>query len=227
MNVDIFRVVSSFAVLLLSLSVHETAHAWTAARLGDSTAREMGRISLNPWVHIDFFGTILLPLMSLYSGLFVFGWAKPVRVTKANLRNPRRDHALVAAAGPISNILMAGGLFVFLFALKSLSPAMGLLVNQGARQLTSDGTLLGPLIAMAYFGIWINLVLAIFNLIPVSPLDGGWILAALLPETLARPLERLQYGGFGIVILIGLVYLGVPGYLFYPVWGTVLSFLTY
>ncbi len=224
MNIDLFQVVSSFAVLLLSLSVHETAHAWTADRLGDPTARHLGRISLNPLVHADLFGTFLFPLMGLFSG-FIFGWAKPVPVNTARLRNPRRDYMLVAAAGPVSNIMMAGGLFVFLFVLKSTSSSMELLVNQAARGVTSGDTILVPLVSMAYFGLMINLILAIFNLIPVAPLDGAAILSGLLPEVLARPLERIQ--SFGFVILIGLLYLGIPWYLFNPVIGAVRSVLTY
>ena len=224
MNIDLFQVISSFAVLLLSLSVHETAHAWTADRLGDPTARHLGRISLNPLVHADFFGTFLFPLMGLFSG-FIFGWAKPVPVNTARLRNPRRDYMLVAAAGPVSNILMAGGLFVLLFVLKSTSSSMELLVNQAARGVSSGDTLLVPLASMAYFGLMINLVLAIFNLIPVAPLDGAAILSGLLPEVLARPLERIQ--SFGFVILIGLLYLGIPWYLFNPVIGAVRSVLIY
>ncbi len=224
MNIDLFQVVSSFAVLLLSLSVHETAHAWTADRLGDPTARHLGRISLNPLVHADFFGTFLFPLMGLFSG-FIFGWAKPVPVNTARLRNPRLDYMLVAAAGPVSNIMMAGGLFVFLFVLKSTSSSMELLVNQAARGVTSGDTILVPLVSMAYFGLMINLILAIFNLIPVAPLDGAAILSGLLPEVLARPLERIQ--SFGFVILIGLLYLGIPWYLFNPVIGAVRSVLTY
>ena len=224
MNIDLFQVISSFAVLLLSLSVHETAHAWTADRLGDPTARHLGRISLNPLVHADFFGTFLFPLMGLFSG-FIFGWAKPVPVNTAKLRNPRRDYMLVAAAGPVSNILMAGGLFVLLFVLKSTSSSMELLVNQAARGVSSGDTLLVPLASMAYFGLMINLVLAIFNLIPVAPLDGAAILSGLLPEVLARPLECIQ--SFGFVILIGLLYLGIPWYLFNPVIGAVRSVLIY
>ncbi len=224
MNIDLFQVISSFAVLLLSLSVHETAHAWTADRLSDPTARHLGRISLNPLVHADFFGTFLFPLMGLFSG-FIFGWAKPVPVNTARLRNPRRDYMLVAAAGPVSNILMAGGLFVLLFVLKSTSSSMELLVKQAARGVSSGDTLLVPLASMAYFGLMINLVLAIFNLIPVAPLDGAAILSGLLPEVLARPLERIQ--SFGFVILIGLLYLGIPWYLFNPVIGAVRSVLIY
>src|SRR6478672_13287426 len=120
MNLDIFFLIIQFVVLLLSLSVHESAHAWTADALGDPTARYLGRVSLNPLVHADPIGTILFPLIGMFSGL-MFGWAKPVPVNVSRLRNPARDHMLVAAAGPISNLLLAAGLLVALLILKTVS----------------------------------------------------------------------------------------------------------
>ena len=223
MGIDPVAIVTSLIVLLFSLSVHESAHAWTADRLGDPTARTLGRISLNPLVHADFVGTFLFPLIGFFTG-FVFGWAKPVPVNTAALRNPRRDYMLVAAAGPASNLAMAAGLFAVLLFLRSSSSSMGLLINQAVRGVADEG-LPGALVSMAYFGVLINILLAIFNLIPVAPLDGAAVLAGLLPDWLARPLDYLQ--SFGFVILIGLLYLGVPGYLFTPVVGIVRSFLVY
>src|SRR5215813_13044140 len=120
MNLDIFFLIIQFIVLLLSLSIHESAHAWTADALGDPTARYLGRVSLNPLVHADPVGTILFPLLGMFSGL-MFGWAKPVPVNVSRLRNPSRDHMLVAAAGPISNLLLAGGLFTILMIMKTVS----------------------------------------------------------------------------------------------------------
>ena len=224
MGIDVFQVVSLFIVLLLSLSVHESAHAWTADRLGDPTARDLGRISLNPLVHADFFGTFLVPLIGFFSG-FIFGWAKPVPVNTARLRNPTKDYMLVAAAGPLSNLVMASTLFVFLLILKSSSGSSELLVNQVVRGVARGDSLLVPMVSMAYFGVMINLILAIFNMIPVAPLDGAAVLSGLLPAPLVRPYEQLQKYGF--VILIGLLYLGVPYYLFSPVMGVVQSFLVY
>ncbi len=224
MGPDLFSIISSVVVLLLSLSVHESAHAWTADRLGDPTARDLGRISLNPLVHADFFGTFLVPLIGFFSG-FIFGWAKPVPVNTARLRNPTKDYMLVAAAGPLSNLVMASTLFVFLLILKSSSGSSELLVNQVVRGVARGDSLLVPMVSMAYFGVMINLILAIFNMIPVAPLDGAAVLSGLLPAPLVRPYEQLQKYGF--VILIGLLYLGVPYYLFSPVMGVVQSFLVY
>ena len=224
MGPDLFSIISSVVVLLLSLSVHESAHAWTADRLGDPTARDLGRISLSPLVHADFFGTFLVPLIGFFSG-FIFGWAKPVPVNTARLRNPTKDYMLVAAAGPLSNLVMASTLFVFLLILKSSSGSSELLVNQVVRGVARGDSLLVPMVSMAYFGVMINLILAIFNMIPVAPLDGAAVLSGLLPAPLVRPYEQLQKYGF--VILIGLLYLGVPYYLFSPVMGVVQSFLVY
>src|SRR5215475_7335936 len=122
MHVDYFVAAVEFIVLLLSLSVHESAHAFTADLLGDPTSRYLGRVTLNPVAHADLFGTIIFPLVGLFAGGFVFGWAKPVPVNVSKLRNPTRDHMLVAAAGPGSNLLMALGLFGLLMIVKTVSP---------------------------------------------------------------------------------------------------------
>ncbi len=226
MGIDVVSLVSSLVVLLVSLSVHESAHAWTADRLGDPTARHLGRISFNPLVHADFFGTFLFPLLGFMFGGIIFGWAKPVPVNTARLLNPRRDYMLVAAAGPASNLLMAGGLLLVLGFLKSSSASMELLLNQVVRGVvgSSDGIVV-VLVFMAYFGVLINLILAIFNMIPVAPLDGAAVLSGLLPDSLSRAYKALE--SYGLFILIGLLYLGIPGYLFSPVIGFVNSFLVF
>ena len=222
MGIDLVSALPLVVVLLVALSVHESAHAWSADRLGDPTARSLGRISLNPLVHADLFGTFLIPLFLLLSGIgIIFGWAKPVPVNTALLRNPKRDYMLVAAAGPLSNLAMAGALLVVLMGLKLSSPSMELLVNQAVRGVESG--LLGQLASIAYYGIMINILLAIFNLIPVAPLDGAAVLSGILPDSISQPLDYLQRYGF--VILLGLLYFGVPWYLFNPVIGFVTSFL--
>src|SRR6516162_6639588 len=148
---DLYVGVIQFIVLLLSLSIHESAHAWTADRLGDPTARYLGRVSLNPLVHADPMGTILFPLIGIFSGL-MFGWAKPVPVNLSRLRNPSRDHMIVAAAGPISNVLLAAGMFGALMISKSISPEGALALRQVARyDLLGGHSLLVPLTAIAYY----------------------------------------------------------------------------
>ncbi len=225
MNLDIFFLIIQFIVLLLSLSIHESAHAWTADALGDPTARYLGRVSLNPFVHADPFGTFLFPLMGMFllHGA-MFGWAKPVPVNVGRLRNPTRDHMLVAAAGPISNLLLASGFFIILMVMKTVSPAANTILQEVAYGGLSAGNgIVAPLMAFAYYGIIINLVLAVFNLIPIAPLDGAAVLSGLLPRSLSGAFNQMQ--SYGFVLLIGLLYLGVPSRLYTPVIDFVLSFL--
>src|ERR1041384_7471948 len=151
MNIDIFFLIIQFIVLLLSLSIHESAHAWTADALGDPTARYLGRVSLNPLVHADPLGTILFPLVGMFSGL-MFGWAKPVPVNVSRLRNPARDHMIVAAAGPVSNLLLAGGLLIFLLIAKAVSAKAGMvLLAVHCREIVEGSPVLAPLITFAYW----------------------------------------------------------------------------
>ena len=175
--------------MLISLTIHEAAHAWTAERLGDSTARLLGRVSLNPLVHIDPIGTILLPLLAAYSGLPIIGWAKPVPVNVNRLRRGRQDFMLVAAAGPISNLLQAVAAAVVL---------RFLLAGPGGGGLPAQ-------VCVAF--IVINLLLAFFNLIPIPPLDGGNVLAGLLPHSADPLIAFLRQWGF--VVLYALMLTGV------------------
>jgi len=214
MNDNVFTGIIQFVVLLLSLTIHECAHAWTAYRLGDSTARDLGRISLNPIVHSDLWGTIIFPLVGLQYGV-MFGWAKPVPVNVGNLRNPTRDHMLVAAAGPISNMLLATLMFMVLIVMKMSSPEAALLVRDVVLfDVPHGGSILGPIAMFAFYGMYINVILAIFNLLPVAPLDGAAVLSGLLPRSLAEGLDRLQAYSFMIFIL--LLVTGIPSYFFNP-----------
>jgi Zn-dependent protease len=225
MTGEIFFLIIQFIVLLLSLSVHESAHAWTADALGDPTARYLGRVSLNPLVHADPFGTFLFPLMGMFllHGA-IFGWAKPVPVNVNRLRNRSRDYMLVAAAGPVSNLMIATGFFILLMAAKTLSPEAGRVLTQiRFGEVPGSSPVLAPLMIFAYYGIIINVVLAVFNFIPVAPLDGAAVLAGLLPRSLSGFFNQMQRYGF--VVLIGLLYLGVPSMLYTPVLNFVLSLL--
>ena len=190
MNIDPIAVAVSFGVLLLSLTIHEAAHAWTADKLGDPTARALGRVSLNPLVHIDWIGTVLLPIIAAVSHLPLIGWAKPVPVMLRNLRHPRRDFMIVAAAGPISNLLQAVVAAVLLRLV--WNPALG---NEPGLAAT-----------VLFLAVQINLLLAFFNLIPVPPLDGGNVMLGLLPPRLAVGYANLRQYGF--IILYALMFTG-------------------
>ncbi len=186
--------------LLFAITVHEVAHGWIAKRLGDPTAQRLGRLTLNPIKHIDPIGTVLVPALLLMLGGFVFGWAKPVPVTWENLRHPKRDMALVAIAGPIANLLMA-----FLWAL----------VAKVATVLPQEMLWVGvPLYYMGIFGISINIVLMVLNLIPLPPLDGGRVAVGLLPGRWGWGLSRLE--PYGFFILLALMMTGFLGVLLHP-----------
>ena len=207
-HLDLFQLFASLAVLLFSLTVHEAAHAWTADRLGDPTARHMGRISLNPIVHIDPIGTLLLPLVAAVTGAPLIGWAKPVPVDTRRLRQPRRDFMLVAAAGPASNLLLAVGAAV------SLRLASG--VAGGPGDTTTSVAV--PIVAMAFAALQVNLLLALFNMIPVPPLDGGNVVGGLLRGRVRDAFDSLRpYGVFILYALMlsgGVAAIVGPPYLF-------------
>ncbi len=200
----------SFGVLLFSLTVHEMAHAWTADRLGDPTARSLGRVSLNPIVHADLLGTVILPLVSMFSGATLIGWAKPVPVNMRYLRDPRRDYIVVAAAGPASNLLLA--IFsALLLAIVPISPYT-----------SGEPNVSVPIATVLRHLVGLNVLLAIFNMIPIPPLDGGNVLAGLLPANLAALFNKVR--PYGFVLLYVLVLSGgfdvivLPPYRFILTW---------
>ena len=203
---DIGQLLILLSVLLFSLTIHEMAHAVTADWYGDPTARRLGRISLNPIVHVDPVGTVMLPLLGILAGGFVFGWAKPVPVNPANLTNQRRDFLVIAAAGPASNIVLAIGASMLLGAVPG--------------GLGASGGVPGALATFGFATLQLNLLLAVFNLLPIPPLDGGNVLAGVLPETLAAGYDRLVRP-YGFVILIVLM---ATGWL-YRLIGPPMSFL--
>lgn len=204
-------VVQKIAILILpmlfAITLHEAAHGWMANRLGDSTARMLGRISANPVRHIDPLGTILLPLgMYLLTG-FVFGWAKPVPVNYNNLNQPRRDMGLVAIAGPAANLLM----MVFWALVMRLALSVGDFVGEGAFWLAQ------PLLLMGAAGVLINALLMVLNLFPLLPLDGGRVLTSLLPPKMAASFSKLE--SYGMLILVVLLFSGLLGFIIWPAIG--------
>ncbi|KJV06258.1 site-2 protease family protein [Methylocucumis oryzae] len=186
------RIVVWILPVVFAITVHEVAHGWTARKFGDNTAYMLGRLTLNPLKHIDLFGTILLPGMLLLTGTgFIFGWAKPVPVDARNFKKPLHDMAFVAAAGPVSNLLMALGW--------ALLARLGVVI--GVEAIST------PLIYTGIAGISINLVLALINLLPIPPLDGSRMLTGLLPPRLAWQYNRLE--PYGFYILLAMLYFRV------------------
>ena len=176
-----------FVVLLFSLSVHESAHAWVALRMGDDTADRQGRVTLNPLSHIDPVGTVLIPLLQVFwGGVPLLGWAKPTPVNGRSFRSPSRSHVLVSGAGPAANLLLA-----LLF-----TAALFLALRSGARE--SD-----PLMALLNTGVQMNVLLAIFNMVPLPPLDGSSVLYWGMPSAIANAYRRLvrPYGHWILLIL--------------------------
>ncbi|WP_035589158.1 site-2 protease family protein [Hippea jasoniae] len=188
-NPQIFLMIVPF---LVAVVFHEVSHGYVAYKLGDNTAKFAGRLTLNPIAHIDIFGTLILPaLLLLAHSPVMFGWAKPVPVNFFNLRNPKRDSAFVAAAGPITNLILAV-IFAVLYHISFLIPVEAIAQ---------------PLVLSCAYGVEINLIFAFFNLIPILPLDGGRILAAFLPPQMAYKFSRIE--PYGIYIVIGLLFFGI------------------
>jgi Zn-dependent protease len=208
-HIDIGLLVFKAIAFLFAISIHESAHAWMANRCGDPTARMLGRISLNPIRHIDPVGTLLLPAIGLVSGGAVFGWAKPTPVDPRNFPEPMRDDILTSVAGPISNFLVAGAATLILL-LVSASSAVGhttvtALARSGSFAVSSSAgdSILVPASIFFYEVIFINVLLAVFNLIPIPPLDGSHVLRHFLSDA-----ARRAYDSIGIFALFALVFFG-------------------
>ncbi len=204
MTPRIVEIIYQIIAFLFAISVHESAHAWTASRCGDPTARMLGRISLNPIHHIDPIGTIVMPVVAAITGVPLLGWAKPTPVDPRNFSNPMRDDILVSVAGPVSNFIVATGALLLLGGI-SLSSATGRVVIMGLLTGFSGApdSMLTPVAVLLFELMIINIVLAVFNLIPVPPLDGSHVLRHFLPESVL-----LVYDRIGIFALLALVFLG-------------------
>lgn len=198
MEFNIIQKIAIYALpVIFAITVHEAAHGYAAKYFGDMTAHQEGRISLNPIKHIDLFGTIILPALTVALGGVLFGWAKPVPVNFSRLRNPKKDMLWVAVAGPASNLVMAI-LWVMVIKFANVAPL----------------TFVEPLMLMAEAGIIINVILMVLNLLPLPPLDGGRIAVSLLPTDLARSFSKLE--PYGFIILIVLLLTGVLGKILTP-----------
>ena len=210
-GIDFAQIFLAFVVLLFSLTVHEAAHAWTADAMGDPTARLLGRVSLNPLVHADPIGTILFPLLAMVANVPLIGWAKPVPVNVSRLRHTRRDYVLVAAAGPASNLTLAV-LAALLLRVIPVSP-----VTLGEPNISV------PIATMLSRALQINVLLAVFNMIPIPPLDGGNVIGGLLPRPLAQRFDSLirPYGFillYALMLTRGFDYVVVPPAAFLLSW---------
>jgi len=211
----LYYIVIGAVPVLLAITFHEAAHGLVADKLGDPTARKLGRITLNPIKHIDPQGTIIIPLVMivmskmLLGQVMAFGWAKPVPVDPRHFKQPLLDMALVALAGPVSNFVMASLWALFI----SLSVAV-----------VSDRALLDHLVFMGEIGIFINVLLLVLNLLPIPPLDGGRVVAGLLPKELALVYLRIE--PFGMWILLALLFTGLLGQVMWPLILTFQSLVT-
>jgi Zn-dependent protease len=213
LDTDFFvRIFIEFIVLLFSLTVHECAHAWTADRLGDPTARLLGRVSLNPTVHADLIGTVLFPLVAMVANAPLIGWAKPVPVNVKRLRRQRRDYVLVAAAGPASNVVLALGAATAL-SLLPVSP-----VTLGEPNISV------PVAALLARALQLNVLLAVFNMIPIPPLDGGNVLSGLLPDRAGSRFDSIVRP-YGFILLYAIVLTPAFDYLVWAPTSLILSWL--
>ena len=223
---NVISIVIQLFVLLFAITVHEASHGWAANKFGDPTAFNLGRVTLNPLAHIDPFGTIILPILLSLARMPAFGWAKPVPVNPYNLRRPRRDNLWISFAGPAANLTVAASAWAVLMVLKTANDRVGLfikvMINGFFRQLGFSLPVLQPgfyplegMALILLMMIILNAYLAMFNLIPIPPLDGSGILMGLLPDGAAGRYDRIRPYGFILVLM--LIYLVLLEIIMWPV----------
>lgn len=216
------RLLSIIALpILFAITLHEVAHGWMADRCGDPTARRLGRLSLNPIAHIDIFGTIIMPVfLFLFTG-FLFGYAKPVPVNFMNLRRLKRDMVLVAASGPGTNFLLALACGIVYRIFIALNPELLSHLDRNSGFIPGGdigASILVPLLLMLNASVRINLILMVFNMIPIPPLDGGRVLAGILPDKGSHIISRIEpYGMFIILLLVMMDPIGIMRSIFLPI----------
>jgi Zn-dependent protease len=209
MSQEVVLILFQVVVLILAFSIHECAHAWTAYRLGDPTAMMLGRVTLNPLKHLDPLGSVIFPLIGLFYGGMLFGWAKPTPVTARNFKHYKRDDILVSLAGPASNLLSATIALILLIVMKhalaggDIAIATAVALARHIPVSTENLPQLFPVALLFYYVILLNLLLFVFNLIPVPPLDGSHILRHFLPYNLLRVYDRIGMLGMFVIMILG------------------------
>jgi Zn-dependent protease len=211
-GIDFTELLIGLSVLIASLTFHEAAHAWAANRLGDPTARALGRLSLNPAVHVDPIGTLLFPVVAMATGVPLIGWAKPVPVDFRYLRSPMRDFAVIAAAGPASNLVLAVAGAVIYQLLPGVAPGD-----------IAGRAVMTPVHEILISFINLNVLLAVFNMLPIPPLDGGNVLMGVLPRGGAQAIEQLR--PYGFLILYALMLTGMLFQIIAPVYRVIIRWL--
>jgi len=200
MTLQYVDILFQLIAFLFAISIHESAHAWTANRCGDPTARMLGRITLNPIKHIDPFGTVVLPLIAMLTHLPVIGWAKPTPVDPRNFKRPVLDDVLTSVAGPVSNFIVATSATVLLAAIALVAPDGRMIVQGALRGFAVGNSFLVPASLLLFAFLEINVLLAVFNLIPVPPLDGSHVLRHFLSDNVRRVYDTV--GVFGLMALV-------------------------
>lgn len=215
MNLHAVLIIFQIVVLLFAISLHEAAHGWMAWRLGDPTARMLGRVTLNPLRHIDPFGTVLIPLLCVYAGFPLIGWAKPTPVTTRNFKHIKRDDILTTLAGPASNLLTAIAATVILLVLKFINAPTVISAMMAAQMGMIDPNVMNaspvlfPITMLLYYAVLLNLILMAFNLIPLPPLDGSHVVRHMLPYNWLRVYDSIGMIGLILIFFFGARFIGM------------------